>query len=276
MRLIQFFDSHFNATRLGSPDVQRIFLRLLDSTLQAVRASTTHPMARELRYQIVLFGLKVLRFYTTIGLVAQLRLKDQLLSAALSWFGAPPRWSYGSNNLQLKTELRLLSDVAAALKRVSHIAAQGASGARFLQAKEQLLQLLIENEYNRLSVWVRPLEPHKAHVLGQNAHKSTVEVRITDVAFPENLWLTRMKNAVASLVKIAWAEDPAIAIQLATIYPMPRIHKEIRWLLLNFPTKAVSDPEALPILLGGALPDDVSSQLKVSHLPRHASSTGQG
>ncbi|KAL2756186.1 hypothetical protein ACRALDRAFT_2059389 [Sodiomyces alcalophilus JCM 7366] len=244
MRLIQFFDSHFNATRLGSPDIQRIFLRLLDFTLQAIRTSTTHPMARELRYQIVLFGLKVLRFYTTIGSVAQLRLKDQLLSAALSWFRAAPRWSYGSNNLQLKTELRLLSDVAVALKQVSHIATQGTGGARSLQAKEQLLQLLIENEYNRLSVWVRPLEPHKAHFLGQNSHKSAVE------------------NAVAPLVRTAWAEDPSIAIQLATIFQMPRIHKEVRWLLLNFPAKAVSEPEALPILLSGALPEDVSFQLK--------------
>ncbi|ROT36978.1 phosphatidylinositol 3 [Sodiomyces alkalinus F11] len=244
MRLIQFFGSHFNATRLGSPDIQRIFLRLLDFTLQAIRTSTSHPMARELRYQIVLFGLKVLRFCTTIGLVAQLRLKDQLLSAGLSWFKAAPRWSYGSNNLQLKTELRLLSDVAAALKQVSHIATDSTGNTRSLQAREQLLQLLIENEYNRLSVWVHPLEPHKAHTLGHNPHKTSVE------------------NAIAPLVRTAWAEDPAIAIELATIFQMPRIHKEVRWLLLNFPAIAVSDPEALPILLDGALPEDVSFQLK--------------
>lgn len=35
-------------------------------------------------------------------------------------------------------------------------------------------------------------------------------------------------------------------------------------LLLSFPEKAVSEPEALPILLGGVLPSDVNSQLRVS------------
>lgn len=35
-------------------------------------------------------------------------------------------------------------------------------------------------------------------------------------------------------------------------------------MLLTFPEKAVGEPEALPILLGGALPSDISNQLRVS------------
>lgn len=33
--------------------------------------------------------------------------------------------------------------------------------------------------------------------------------------------------------------------------------------MMNCPEKAVSEPEALPILLGGALPPDLTFQLKV-------------
>lgn len=40
------------------------------------------------------------------------------------------------------------------------------------------------------------------------------------------------------------------------------MRNEVRSLLLNFPDKAVHEPEALPILLGGDLPNDIRSQLK--------------
>ncbi len=60
-RLLQFFGSHFNATRLGSPNIERVFLRLLRLTLEALRHSTGHPLAREIRLQMILFGLKVLK-----------------------------------------------------------------------------------------------------------------------------------------------------------------------------------------------------------------------
>ncbi|KAF6814556.1 phosphatidylinositol 3-kinase 3 [Colletotrichum sojae] len=243
MRLLQFFGSHFNATRLGSPDVQRIFLRVLDVTLDAVRSSTPHPMARELRFQIVLFGLKVLHVCTTIGAIAQWRLKEKILSAALSWFRFAPSWSFGSNMLQLKTELRLLTDIVAALKNVAFIGAHGVDSIKSLQAKEQLLILLLESELTRLSVWVHPLgETAKAQA------SSTTK--------------TSIEASLSPLIRVAWAEDPSIAIELVTRFPYPRIQREVRWLLINFPQKAISEPEGLPILLGGSLPHDVSFQLK--------------
>lgn len=175
-RLIQFFGSHFNATRLGSPDVQQIFLRLLDVTLDAVTTAYHHPMARELRYQIVHFGLKVLRVCTTMSHIAQRRLKEKILTAGLSWFRVAPRWSFGSNMLQLKTELRLLTDVLESLKKASSIGGRTGAITKSQQAKEQLLVLLLENEHTRLSVWVHPAEPHKSHTLGHGSAKSALEV----------------------------------------------------------------------------------------------------
>lgn len=75
-----------------------------------------------------------------------------------------------------------------------------------------------------------------------------------------------MQTALAPLIRVAWAEDPSIAVELVTRFPYPRVQREVRWLLINFPQKAISEPEGLPILLGGSLPNDVSFQLKVSDI----------
>ncbi|KAL1873998.1 hypothetical protein VTK73DRAFT_604 [Phialemonium thermophilum] len=244
-RVLQFFTSHYNATRLGNHDMERVFLRILDATLDSLKYATAHPMAREIRFQIVLHGLKVLKTSTTIDMRSQWRLKDRILSAALSWFSAAPRWSFGSNVLQIRTEIRLLSDVLTALKATSSVGAQPLGRLKSLQPKEHLLQLLLESEQSRLFVWAYPLgEPSKTHVTLHHSQQAHLEA------------------SLSSLVRTAWMEDPSLAVQLAPRFQLPRVHKEIRWLLLNFPDKAVSEPEALPILLDGSLPLDVSFQLQ--------------
>lgn len=194
-RLLQFLSSHFNATRLGSPDTQNIFIRLLDNTLEELRRSTPHPMARELRLQIVLFGLRVLRTSTAIGPVSQWRLKDKLLSAALSWFCNAPKWSFGSNMLQIKTEIRLITDVINAVKAVGFIGAHSVGTFRSLQAlqsKEQLLLLLLENEQSRLTVWVYPLsEPSQKSSTLVHSGKGSLEVCVL---------ISKHTEAVANLI----------------------------------------------------------------------------
>lgn len=249
-RLLQFFSSHFNATRLGSPDTRRIFLRMLDLTLDALKHASPHPMARELRFQVILYGLRVLRSTTTIGATAQWRLKERILNAGLSWFRHAPKWSFGSNMLQLKTEVRLLSDVLATLKTVSAIGAQTVGHIKSLQSKEQLFQLLLENEQTRLTVWINPLSHSGSFATTHGTGKAA-------------------EATLIPLIRTAWWTDPAIAIELATRFHSPRIQKDVRFLLLNMPDKAVSEPEALPLIFGGHLPADVNTQLKVS-LSQHS------
>ncbi|CAI4217103.1 unnamed protein product [Parascedosporium putredinis] len=177
--LIVFLGSHFNATRLGSPNVHKIFLRLIDITVDAWR------------------------------------LKDKILSAGLSWFKHSPRYSFGNNILQVKTELKLLTDVLNALKPVAYIGAHSVGNVRSLQAKEQLLTLLLENEQTRLAVWLNPTDDaSKFQTFGPNSSKNALE---------------------------------------------------IRWLLLNVPGKAIDEPGAVSLLLGGMLPDDVNF-LQLKHL----------
>jgi phosphatidylinositol 4-kinase len=244
-RLLQFFGSHFNATRLGSVDTRRVFLRMVDLTLDALQNASPHPMARELRFLIILYALKVLRSSTMIGAAAQWRLKEKTLLAGLSWFKHSPKWSFGSNILQLKTEIRLITDVLAALKQVAFIGTNTVNNVKSLQAKEQLFQLLLENEQTRLSVWINPVNHHHGAHFHLHSAKPTSEA------------------AIVPLVRTAWWIDPALAIELATRFHFPRLHRDIRFLLLAMPERAISQPEALPLIYAGQLPNDAMAQLKV-------------
>lgn len=234
---------------------------MLDITLDALKKSISHPMARELRLRVILFSLRVLKSSTTVRQATQWRLKDKILSAGLSWFKFSPKWSFGSNLLQLKTEVRLISDVMNALKTVSLIASQTVGNLKGLAQKEALLQTLLESEQIRLNVWVHPLnDGPRQHMLAHN--KTALEVSLLRRTWI-HVFRANLKTTLKPLVRVAWAEDPSLAIELVNRFSIPAVHNEVRWLLLNFPAKAISEPEALPILLGGELPPDVRFQLKV-------------
>lgn len=164
MRLLQFLGSHFNATRLGNPHAEKAFVRLLNVTLDALKQSTGHPLSREIRFHIVLFGLKVMRHVTALDFKSRCLLKDKILSAALTWFSFPPQWSFGGNRVQLKAETRLMADVSVALKNVQMGTQAHTPLLKLIQAKESLLQVLMETEHVRLNVWLYPLgEPRDIH-----------------------------------------------------------------------------------------------------------------
>ncbi|PGH01285.1 phosphatidylinositol 4-kinase [Blastomyces parvus] len=242
-RILQFFESHFNATRLGSVHTQRIFSRLVGMTLVGLQNTTGHPLAREIHFRIVLFGLKVFRYCTSQTKIALWKLKDQILSAALSWFSHPPRWSLGGNRLQMKAEDKVLQDIESLLESTSRIATGASAARKSLQAKQELVRLLIENERFRLRVWLFPLEHERRNYMSSSGNKVDPEV-------------------ISSLMRLAWTENHALSLQLANRFPFPKLRSDARWLLLNFPEKAIGDPDSLNILLGSELPPDVSFQLK--------------
>ncbi|KAF9884109.1 phosphatidylinositol-4- kinase [Aspergillus nanangensis] len=235
--VLGFFESHYSAIRLGNTQDQRLFCRLIDRTAVGLLHTSGHPLSRELHFRIILFGLKVLEHYTSRETAALWKLKDQILSAALHWFKHPPR-------LQIKAEDKILSDVVSALSSVSGIACQNCGPYKSLQAKQDLLHALLENERSRLKVWLYPLEPERKHYMSHpSGNRNLVE-------------------EVTSLLWLAWAESPGLAIQLAARFPSTKLRNDVRWLLLNFPEKVMDEPSSLEIMFGATLPPDVTHQLK--------------
>ncbi|KAL8936377.1 MAG: hypothetical protein Q9216_004967 [Gyalolechia sp. 2 TL-2023] len=214
LRILQFLTSHFNATRLGSTHTQKIFQRIVSVSLEALRESPGHPLARELHFQLVLFGIHVLRYSNGLDQVAQWRLKDKILSAALR------------------------------LKIVAGIGAKAIGSLQPLVHKQDLLQLLLENEQMRLVVWLYPLDHERRHIFSTGHAGKSAE------------------SQLLACLDIAWAEDPGLAVQLATRFQSLRLTTEVRRLLLMYPEKTLADPDALQIVLGPSLPSDVNLQLK--------------
>ncbi|KAL8874475.1 MAG: hypothetical protein Q9174_000168, partial [Haloplaca sp. 1 TL-2023] len=245
LRILHFLASHFNATRLGSPHTQKIFQRIIMSSLAGLKHATGHPLAREMHFQLVLFGLHVLRYSNCLDPIARWRLKDTILSAALRWFSNPPRWSFGGNRLQIKAESRLIADVESALGAVASIGMNGIGPLLSLSPKQDLLRLLLDNEQTRLLVWLYPLDHERRHYFSTSHAGKPSE--------------SQLLNALST----AWTERPSVAIQLATRFQSLRLTNEVRRLLLKHPDQALEKPDALQILLGPSLPSDVNTQLRV-------------
>ena len=237
LRVHQFFESHFNAIRLGSLNTQRTFLRMMTKTLDGLRRIRSHPLAREIHFHVILLALQMLRFNTCLSKASLWQLKDQTLSTGLHWFKSPPFWSFGGNRLQIKAEASILADVLTALSMTEHIGLMTSKTRKTLQPKQDLLRLLIESERTRLSVWLFPLGNHPTP-------------------------LTAKEGVLIPLLRTAWSTEPGIAIQLATRFPLESLRQAIRFLLLSFPDKATAEADALEILLGPVLPLDVSFQLQ--------------
>ena len=93
-RLIQFLCSHFNATRLCSPHIERTYYRLIHATLGSIHCIMGSPLVRENYFYIILLGLQMLRYGTNSSVALRWRLKDRILSSGLAWFSLPQRYPY--------------------------------------------------------------------------------------------------------------------------------------------------------------------------------------
>lgn len=244
LRLTHFLSSHFSASKLTSPSVEHIYARLMRITLLAMRDTVNQPLAREVHFHILLLALKVLESSTLSSYAAQWRLKDAIISAGLTWFSAPPRWSFGSNRLQVKAEVKLLGDVTNMLSTLDAIGVKATQSLPALLSKRDLLLQLINQELGRLTVWITPL-----------AHESRGLILHHESTFKE--------ATIVSLVRTAWAEDPRIAIQLAARFPNSKsMAQAVRSQLMSHPEQALNEPDALRVLFGAELPSDVKSRLR--------------
>ncbi|KAG8764613.1 phosphatidylinositol-4- kinase [Ceratobasidium sp. 428] len=243
--LLQMLRSRFQAVRYRNPGLMQLLLRLvLRSTRKGVTLST-HPLAREARFSLLIFGFEVLRS-SLMDTYPEARLREALYRAALSWFAVRPQWSFAANLVQVNTDIKLLNEFLEVIQQDSIRADHVTSSLQLERvssrspayhgkhrAQNSLLKLLIENEISRLRVWANPTNDPKRGV----DYLSNSERSMTDDG-----WRT--------MVRTAWSIDAAIAVHMTERFKRPAVENELTRLVRADPGSALHVPEAVKFFIG--------------------------
>ncbi|QRV86070.1 phosphatidylinositol 3- and 4-kinase [Ceratobasidium sp. AG-Ba] len=243
--LLQMLRSRFQAVRYGNPGLMQLLLRLvLRSTRKGVTLST-HPLARESRFSLLIFGFEVLRS-SLMDTYPEAQLREALYRAALSWFAVRPQWSFGANLVQVNTDVKLLNEFLEVIQqdniRADHVTSSlqpdraASRSPAYLskhRAQNGLLKLLIENEISRLRVWANPTNDLK---------RGTDYLSNSERSIVDEGW--------RNMVRTAWSIDPAIAVHMTERFKRPVVEGELTRLVRADPGSALHVPEAVKFLIG--------------------------
>ncbi|KAJ7172099.1 hypothetical protein C8R46DRAFT_1258016 [Mycena filopes] len=253
--VLQMLFSRLQAARYRRPGVMFLIQHLVLRSARAHKHMSTHALAREPRFSFLLFGFETLKS-SHLDSYCENLLRDNLYSAAYSWFAVRPQWSYGANRVQVDADIKVVSEFLSYLQTDSvrgsvaisslaptQAAALSSQFAAKLRSLNHPLKLLVENEIFRLSVWANPANDPKRGV----DH--------TERGLLEASW--------AAMVRMVWQIDPAIAVFLPERFKSyVVVRNEVTKLIRSSPRDVLDTPEALPFLLGDRLDSAVRRDLK--------------
>ncbi|OCH92135.1 atypical/PIKK/PI4K protein kinase [Obba rivulosa] len=255
--IIQLLFSRMQAARYTRPGLMMLFQRMALASARAHGQMSTHPLAREARFSLLLFGLEILKG-SNLDLYREHLLRYELYCTSYSWFAVRPQWSYGANRVQLDSDTRQLAEFLAFLQSDiirghsavtslynPQLAPQSSQYMVSLKNLNLPLRLLVENEITRLTVWANPLNDAKRG----GDHASNLEKSMLDSS-----WI--------STVRKAWEIDPAIAVFLTERFHNATIQAEVGRLIRSSPRDIMHIPEALRFLIGEKLDGAVRRDLK--------------
>ncbi|THG97697.1 hypothetical protein EW026_g4356 [Hermanssonia centrifuga] len=238
-----------------------LILQLLVSRLQAASRArvhmSTHPLAREARFSLLLFGFEALRS-SYLDDYCEHQMRDSLYKAAFSWFAVRPQWSYGANRIQIDTDVKVLSeflsylqgDAIRGLPAISSFSPmQSVSNTSYyrslLKTYNTPLRLLVDNEIFRLTVWANPSSDLKRGI----DHVGTIEKLMT-----EPTWV--------SSIRTVWQLDPAIAVYMTERFHHVPVLNEVTHLVRSNTKDVLDIPEALRFLVGERIDVHIPRDLK--------------
>ncbi|EFP83486.2 phosphatidylinositol-4- kinase [Puccinia graminis f. sp. tritici] len=244
--LLDFLSSRFQAARYQNRNLVMATMRFLRESFENVSDWCKHPLSRELRIRLLIFGFSICQGSRMEDNVEHL-LRDLCYHASFDWFSLTSSFGFGSNRLQHESELRLLQELLEMVKvdipvNAYHLSSiESNTNLRLLPGRltpsaaslahtdrNRLLQLFLENEIIRLMVWHNPLnDPKKGKDIEANLSKLKGEAE------------------VKLMVQTAWSINPHLALRLAERFKNVYIEDETRSLVRRYPHQARKVPEAL-------------------------------
>ncbi|KAJ8594622.1 hypothetical protein M405DRAFT_469254 [Rhizopogon salebrosus TDB-379] len=255
--ILQMLFSRLQAARYCRSTVMFLIQRLVLRSARAHKLFSTHPLARELRYSFLLFGLETLKS-SHLDAVCECMLRESLYCTAYSWFAVRPQWSFGANRVQIDADIKVLSEFLGHLQvdsirsrlSLSSLPPHQSASKIFLYVARlrninQPLRLLVENEIFRLTVWANPSNDPKR---GNDQHG------LMERGMLESTW--------PGIIRTVWEVDPAVAVYLMERFKSPAAHAEMENLVRSNARQAVDTPEALRFLIGDHFPGGQRRELK--------------
>ncbi|KAK9370883.1 hypothetical protein V1509DRAFT_615082 [Lipomyces kononenkoae] len=240
MYIVDMLSSHFQSSKFESRHLFEVFERSLRVALMNMETASSHPLARENRFSIILFALRLLEGYNPLSSQRSTYFKSLVLTAALTWFSTPPIYPFSGNRLKLKSEFRLLIEVFQLVKRLT---IQGLEKELFLDIKQELVLQFLENEIYAMSIWLEPLQ--------------FVPYRQLKAIIPK-----RSFEPTPQMVIAAWQVDPAMAVYYVKRFKLPELDMQLQQLIIADTSKIAHIPDAVQYLLDRRVLDTSAPQLK--------------
>lgn len=221
LHVIRLFALLFELTMNQLDHLLKIFTQFVEDGLGSFKHALVHPYARGPRFELIRFGFDVLNYHIRLGTRLMVRLAELVLDAGLLWFRVRLGFPYGSNQLYTKLDYSLLKEIALLVGKM------GCWRIERLELKKAILLLFLDDEINKISVWLSAADP--VETLGKHDGGLTL---------------------TASTITKLYALDPILAVNLALRYKMKNMDELLQTLIAKNPLPAVAYPEAVQFLIG--------------------------
>nr|CAG8453226.1 5703_t:CDS:10 [Entrophospora candida] len=267
---INFLADRFQAFHYRSTELVQLYIRLFLKTLNASSTLSNHTLSLEGRLQILINGFKLIQSHQ-LEASTEYIFRRSLFGSAFNWFSLPPRWPYGGNKRCMIIEYKLLielyklveidkpelNEILSAIPKkylqynLSNISTSLIVNGdktkdeilKIFSKSKKLLLVLLESEIANFATWINPLNI-----------PSTNKESISPNVLSDDSW--------QGVVQHAWSISPRLAIQLANRFKQVVIQSELQKIMASKIIEAVNISEALPLLLGDKLNQNVLPQLK--------------
>lgn len=220
LQIIRLFSSNFAATLNQSDHILKMFTRFVEYGISRLPEASSHPLARYTWFELIRFAFDVLNYHIKLGSRCIRKLTTHILDAALAWFTHRARYPFGSNQIRLKSEHGLLSEVANLFSKLETFKRND------LESKKTILMFFLEDEITKINAWLSP-----------TAYKDPKVSLISNQILSQH-------------ISRAYEIDAMLAINLALRYKIKNLDEMLQNLIKKEPLAAIGHPEAVQYLIG--------------------------
>ncbi|KAL3229495.1 Phosphatidylinositol 4-kinase STT4 [Nakaseomyces bracarensis] len=204
--LINFFASHFAGTMHQSDHLLSMFTSCFIFGVEKFAIASLHPFARLVRNEYLLFGISILKANLKRNTSKVSLLSNLIVKSGLDWFRRPASWPFGSNELKIRADLSILTQLFKQFELLDSVFVENC-GKSF-----KLLEFFIAHEIQQIQIWLTPLE----RIQGANSNDLPLD-----------------------LLSVAYNMNPQLAVNITHRYNSKKLRQSLIKLIVDHPLRSV-------------------------------------